>query len=45
MSYEGKTPAGTHRLAVHSRRLEDGEVLQFDSTLTVDDAGNVHLDR
>jgi hypothetical protein len=45
MSYTGKTTAGAHRLAVHSRRVEDGEVFQFDSFLTIDDAGNVHLDR
>lgn len=45
MSYRGKTPTGAHRLEVHSRRLEDGEVLQFDSTLAVDDAGNVQLER
>ena len=45
MTYDGATRAGTHRLLVHSRRNEDGEVLQFDSTLTVDDSGNVHLDR
>jgi len=45
MSYEGIIRTGVHRLAVHSRRLEDGEVLQFDSVLTVDDAGNVVLDR
>ena len=45
MSYEGKTPKGAHRLAVTSRRNEDGEVLQFDSYVTVDDAGNVLLDR
>jgi hypothetical protein len=45
MSYEGKTTSGKHRLAVHSRRSQDGEVLQFDSVLTVDDAGNVVLER
>ena len=45
MSYSGKTVTGTYRLAVHSRRVEDGEVLQFDSFVTIDDAGNVHLDR
>jgi hypothetical protein len=45
MSYDGATRAGEHRLAVHSRRLVDGELLQFDSVLIVDDAGNVILDR
>ena len=45
MTYDGTTRAGTHRLLVHSRRNDDGEVLTFDSTLTVDDSGNVHLDR
>ena len=45
ISYAGTTPTGTHRLAVHSRRLVDDEVLQFDSVVTVDDAGKVSLDR
>ncbi|HEX3463357.1 MAG TPA: hypothetical protein VHS78_04775 [Candidatus Elarobacter sp.] len=46
MSYAGKTRNGmAHRLAVTSRRVEDGEVLQFDSSLTVDDHGNVTLER
>jgi hypothetical protein len=45
MSYDGHTKAGTHRLAVHSRRLLDGELLQFDSVLIVDDEGRVHLER
>lgn len=45
MSYAGKTSAGVHRLAVHSRRHEDGEVLQFDSFVTVDDTGEVQLER
>ncbi|HEY0615313.1 MAG TPA: hypothetical protein VGC96_11755 [Candidatus Elarobacter sp.] len=45
MSYMGKSRTGAHRLAVHSRRLVDGEVLQFDSGLDVDDAGHVSLDR
>jgi len=45
MSYAGKTSAGAHRLAVHSRRHEDGEALQFDSFLTVDEAGDVQLER
>jgi hypothetical protein len=45
MSYAGKTRGGAHRLAVHSRRHLDGELLAFDSLLTVDDAGNVQLDR
>ncbi len=45
MSYAGKTSTGVHRLSVHSRRHEDSEVLQFDSFLTIDDAGEVHLER
>lgn len=45
MSYDGSTRAGEHRLAVHSRRSVDGEMLQFDSILIVDDAGNVHLEK
>jgi hypothetical protein len=45
MSYAGKTKTGAHRLAVHSRRHEDGEPLQFDSVLIVDEAGDVQLER
>ncbi len=45
MSYDGSTRTGEHRLAVHSRRVIDGEKLQFDSVLLVDDSGNVTLDR
>jgi hypothetical protein len=45
MSYAGKTTAGDHRLAVHSRRHEDDEVLGFDSVVIIDDAGDVHLER
>ncbi len=45
MSYDGSTRTGEHRLAVHSRRLVDGEMLQFDSILIVDDAGNVTLEK
>ena len=45
MTYAGKTRTGAHRLAVRSRRNLDGEVLNFDSFLAVDDAGNVTLDR
>jgi hypothetical protein len=45
ISYAGTTPTGAHRLSVHSRRLVDDEVLQFDSVVTVDDAGKVSLDR
>jgi hypothetical protein len=45
ISYSGTTPTGAHRLAVHSRRLVDDEVLQFDSVVIVDDAGKVSLDR
>lgn len=45
MSYAGKTREGQHRLAVHSRRHLDGEVLAFDSLLIVDDGGNIQLER
>ena len=45
MSYDGSTRTGEHRLAVHSRRVVDGEKLEFDSILIVDDSGNVTLDR
>ena len=45
MSYAGKTPAGNLRLAVHSRRHVDEEVHAFDSIVTVDDDGNIHLER
>jgi hypothetical protein len=45
MSYDGSTRAGEHRLAVHSRRLVDGELLQFDSVLIVDDNGSVQLEK
>jgi hypothetical protein len=45
MHYIGNTRTGEHRLSVHSKRNLDGEALTFDSMLTVDDAGNVHLDR
>jgi PilZ domain len=45
MHYIGKGRNGEHRLSVHSRRNLEGEALTFDSALTVDDAGNVHLER
>ena len=45
MQYTGRTKTGTHRLSVHSRRTEDGEILFFDSFVTIDDAGNVTLER
>jgi PilZ domain-containing protein len=45
MSYTGQTRAGGHRLTVHSRLPTPAEVLFFDSIVTVDDAGNVVLDR
>lgn len=45
MTYGGKTRTGVHRLDVHSRRNDDDHVLLFDSVLSVDDAGNVTLDR
>jgi hypothetical protein len=44
ISYTGNPRPGTHRFAVHSRRAHDGDVLQFDSSVTVDDAGHVHLE-
>ena len=45
MTYAGKARSGAHRLAVHSRRNVDGDALNFDSFLAVDDAGNVALER
>jgi hypothetical protein len=45
MSYGGKTKTGGHLLRVRSRRLIDEEPVEFESSLHVDDAGNVHLDR
>jgi hypothetical protein len=45
MTYDGAVRPGVHRLLVHSRRNHDGEVSDFDSTLTVDDVGTVQLDR
>jgi hypothetical protein len=45
MSYAGKTAVGNLRLAVHSRRHADEELLAFDSIVTVDDDGNIHLER
>jgi hypothetical protein len=44
LSYLGKSRTGAHRLAVHSRRVVDGEKFEFDSTLSVDDAGHVSLE-
>jgi PilZ domain-containing protein len=44
ISYAGNARTGVHRFAVHSRRVNDGEVLQFDSSVTVDDAGSVRLE-
>jgi hypothetical protein len=44
ISYAGDARAGVHRFAVHSRRVNDGDVLQFDSSVTVDDAGTVRLE-
>src|ERR1700709_1477692 len=40
---EGKTRTGEHRLAVTSRRNEDGEVPQFDSFIPGDAPGTVTL--
>jgi hypothetical protein len=34
---------GAFEVVVHSRRVDDEELLAFDSTLSVDDAGNVKL--
>jgi hypothetical protein len=45
MTYAGKVRSGAHRLAVRSRRNLDGEVLNFDSFLGIDDTGNVALER
>ena len=46
MSYVGHSRKGnTHRLSVHSRYNIGDEVRHFDSILTVDDAGNVSLDK
>jgi len=45
MTYAGVTRTGVHRLTVHSRLSQHGDVLFFDSVLSVDDAGNVVLDR
>jgi hypothetical protein len=45
IAYGGPTRTGGHVLLVHSRRNADGEVLLFDSRITVDQAGNVSLDR
>ncbi len=45
IAYGGATPTGQHVLLVHSRRNKDGDVLLFDSRLTVDAAGNVKLER
>ena len=45
MTYEGAARPGLHRLFVRSRRNQDGEVSDYDSALTVDDAGTVQLER
>jgi hypothetical protein len=45
MRYLGKTHQGQHRLAVHSRRNEGGEMLTFDSVIAIDDAGAIGLER
>ena len=45
MQYTGRTKTGIHRLSVHSRRSVDEEILFFDSFVTIDDAGNVTLER
>jgi hypothetical protein len=44
MIYAGAN-RGVHRLTVHSRLSLDGEVFFFDSVISVDEAGNVALDR
>ncbi len=46
MQYVGHNKKGnTHRLSVHSRYNTRDEVRHFDSILTVDDGGNVSLDK
>ena len=45
MQYTGRSKTGIHRLSVHSRRSADEEILFFDSFVTIDDAGNVSLER
>ena len=45
MQYTGKSKMGSHRLSVHSRRADADEILFFDSFVTIDDAGNVALER
>lgn len=45
MSSAGTTALGAQRLLVHSRRHVEGEVLQYDSVLIIDDAGTVRLER
>jgi len=45
MTYGGKTRTGAHVLSVRSRRHVDGEAVEFDSSLQVDESGNVRLDR
>jgi hypothetical protein len=45
ISYAGNARPGVHRFAVHSRRVHDGEVLSFDSSVAVDDAGSVKLEQ
>jgi hypothetical protein len=45
MSYAGTFKGGSLRLDVTSRRVTDDEVLQFDSSVLIDDAGHVHLER
>ena len=45
MSYAGKTPLGSLRLAVHSRMHLDGEAHDFDSVVTISDDGEVRLER
>lgn len=44
MQYVGRS-RGSHRLSVHSRWNHDGEMLMFDSFVTIDDDGNVVVDR
>jgi hypothetical protein len=45
MTYAGVSRSGVHRLTVHSRLSQDAEVMFFDSIVTVDEAGNVVLER
>jgi hypothetical protein len=45
MQYSGRGKDGSHKLAVHSRRNVDGEMIQHDSIISVDDSNNVVLEK